>query len=426
MEHYDPFFGWEPGTTVIMPGQGAMLFNPSTDFFQVEIFGLPPYPRRSLSLQRNVPALVGRQSPGTATFKDIMGSTPQNGTRARRELHGQQMEYAFINGAWQPEEPVAEVGEAMWITLACLYLANPSNMVVEAVSPQGAPVQYPVNASSYCGGQVTVNCAPPPGSMLPLGMHVVTCQASDGLGNYSSCNFTVEVVDTTAPSLHGASDISVECNSPLGATVVYHVTASDLADPAPQLVCSPPSGSTFPLGMTLVRCTAWDARGNTNESIFTVTVADTQAPQIICPANVSVLKTQPDGAELPFQVQFSDLGDMNLMVEYSTPPGGVFPLGTTTVTCAVTDASGNANTCSFDVTVIQPDPGQISGLNAAPESVSLSIPTQAGVEYEVEYKNSLDEPNWQPLGVMIGDGNVMSFHDPNPAELMRFYRVRAP
>src|SRR5262249_59177198 len=37
------------------------------------------------------------------------------------------------------------------------------------------------------------------------------------------------------------------------------------------VVCSPPSGSTFPAGTTTVTCTATDAAGNTAQCTFTVT-----------------------------------------------------------------------------------------------------------------------------------------------------------
>jgi hypothetical protein len=55
--------------------------------------------------------------------------------------------------------------------------------------------------------------------------------------------------------------------------VHFSVTATDAIDPAPLVVCVPPSGSTFPLGTTLVDCTATDASGNQSTCQFPVTVA---------------------------------------------------------------------------------------------------------------------------------------------------------
>ncbi len=57
-----------------------------------------------------------------------------------------------------------------------------------------------------------------------------------------------------------------------GEVVHFTVTASDNMDPAPSLVCVPPSGSVFPQGTTLVTCTATDALGNQRVAQFPVIV----------------------------------------------------------------------------------------------------------------------------------------------------------
>ncbi|PWU10353.1 MAG: hypothetical protein C5B50_25720, partial [Verrucomicrobia bacterium] len=367
-----------------------------------------------------------RQTPSEAKFADILGYAPQNGTTLSRMFGGQQQTYTFTQGSWQPSEPIAQLGEAVWITLPCIYLGGPNYVVQEAVSPEGAPLQLPVTATSYCGGNLTLSCSPPQGAMLPLGTTMVSCQASDGMGNSSSWNFTVNVIDTTPPVIQGASNMTFECNMHGGATVSYNVSAQDLVDPSPNLVCVPPSGSTLPIGTTVVQCTAWDASGNTNQTSFSVTVQDTHAPFISCPGNVTLTKTRPEGAQFNYQVFSSDTGDSAPMVEYSMPPGSTFALGTTTVTCAATDASGNSSTCSFNVTVTSATPGLVSHLNAAQGQVQLSIPTQAGVQYAIQYKNSMDDPTWQPLGFLQGNGSTMVVTDPHPAQTSRFYRACAP
>jgi hypothetical protein len=57
-----------------------------------------------------------------------------------------------------------------------------------------------------------------------------------------------------------------------GEILIFAVTALDPEDPAPDLVCTPPSGSRFPRGTTLVTCTATDFSGNAASCEFTVTV----------------------------------------------------------------------------------------------------------------------------------------------------------
>ena len=63
-----------------------------------------------------------------------------------------------------------------------------------------------------------------------------------------------------------------ELTGPAGRTVSFTVTACDDRDPAPSVVCTQPSGSFFPLGTTLVTCTATDASGNQTSTAFPVVV----------------------------------------------------------------------------------------------------------------------------------------------------------
>ena len=57
-----------------------------------------------------------------------------------------------------------------------------------------------------------------------------------------------------------------------GELVTFTVTATDDHDPAPMLVCVPPSGSFFPQGTTIVNCTATDANGHESTCDFRVVV----------------------------------------------------------------------------------------------------------------------------------------------------------
>jgi hypothetical protein len=81
--------------------------------------------------------------------------------------------------------------------------------------------------------------------------------------------------DTAPPTLSCPSSVfaAERFGSPSGEVVNYSVTASDEIDPSPTVVCVPPSGSLFPLGTTIVTCTATDASGNQSTCEFPVTVA---------------------------------------------------------------------------------------------------------------------------------------------------------
>jgi hypothetical protein len=80
--------------------------------------------------------------------------------------------------------------------------------------------------------------------------------------------------DITPPTLLLPATIVVNGTSPSGATVTYAVSATDDVDPNPIVVCTPPSGSLFPLLTNTVSCTATDAAGNSATGTFQVVVLD--------------------------------------------------------------------------------------------------------------------------------------------------------
>lgn len=227
----------------------------------------------------------------------------------------------------------------------------PANIAVGTDAGQcGAIVNYPApNTTGPCG---TVICTPLSGSFFPKGTNTVTC--SEGSG--ASCTFKVIVNDTENPMITCPSNITVPAAPELcTSNVTFNVPATDNC-PGANVVCNPPSGFAFPKGQTTVNCTATDAAGRTAMCSFTVTVTDTQPPDITCPAPVIA-------AAAP--------GQTNAMVNFLAPSvsdncpgasvaclpvsGSTFSLGTNTVTCIATDLSSNTSTCNFDV-IVQPAP----------------------------------------------------------------------
>ena len=64
------------------------------------------------------------------------------------------------------------------------------------------------------------------------------------------------------------------CNRTNGAVVNFTATATDLGDSNVTVICTPPSGSVFPLGNNTVVCTAFDHSGNTNSCSFNISVVE--------------------------------------------------------------------------------------------------------------------------------------------------------
>ena len=190
------------------------------------------------------------------------------------------------------------------------------------------------------------------------------------------------VPDTVAPSLVVPGAITAEATGPSGALVSFAVSATDDLDPDVAVSCSVPTPSLFPIGSTLVSCTAEDAAGNTSTGAFSVVVEDTTAPVMgpvsvsastLWPANhkmvaisVSAFATDAVGAACAVSAVASSepdngLGDgdttgdsaitgalaVSLRAERSgTGDGRIY---TITVTCR--DAAGNATTDTAEVAV---------------------------------------------------------------------------
>jgi hypothetical protein len=166
---------------------------------------------------------------------------------------------------------------------------TPANITgVEATSAAGAVVTFSSpTALDAVDGVRPVTCVPPSGSTFAFGTTTVVCSASDTSGNSASSSFTVTVLDTLPPVISGTpSNISgIAATSPAGAVVTYtNPTATDFVDGVVSVSCVPPSGSTFPVGVTTVVCSATDSHMNGTSSSFTVTVLP-PAPEIAVSGN---------------------------------------------------------------------------------------------------------------------------------------------
>lgn len=82
---------------------------------------------------------------------------------------------------------------------------------------------------------------------------------------------TIGVKDRTPPVVT-VDDRTAVAAGPTGAVVTYPATARDNVNGALVPVCTPPSGSRFPVGTTTVRCVARDQAGNTGVDTAVITV----------------------------------------------------------------------------------------------------------------------------------------------------------
>ena len=181
---------------------------------------------------------------------------------------------------------------------------------------------------------------------------------------------TCPVADVQGPTLTCSSNLvfAADAGRCDRSNVTFTVTATDNCS-ATTTVSTPPSGSTFPVGITTVTNTATDVSGNQSTCTFTVTVNDTELPVINCPGPITV--NAPDG-QCSSNVIFDFTATDNCSVtnRVSVPASGsAFLIGTTMVTNTATDGSGNTRTCFFTVTVLDKTAPAVTTAQGADETI---------------------------------------------------------
>jgi len=213
----------------------------------------------------------------------------------------------------------------------------------------------------------------PSGSTFVVGVTQVTYTAVDIHGNSSTASFNVSVTDNEAPVIAGVpADILVTADPGACSTTVTWTppTATDntvVVSFAPNI----PSGSTFPVGTTVVTYTATDDSGNSSSASFDVIVSDDELPVISGTPSPVVLPASAGTCARTVTWTAPTATDNCALASLAPniPSGSSFPVGTTTVVFTATDASGNAATTSFTVTI---EDLQLPSLTGIPSNLTLN------------------------------------------------------
>jgi hypothetical protein len=228
-------------------------------------------------------------------------------------------------------------------------ISAPTNVMVSTnsgCSAQNVNLGSPVFADN-CAILSITNNAP---SIFPIGTTIVTWTVTDASGNAATAAQTVTVIDQVTPIISAPANVSVTANAACGATGI------SLGTPTVGDNCSVSSvinnaPAVFPIGSTLITWTVTDVAGNSATATQTVTVTDVTAPTISAPGTLTI---QANASCVAFNVNLGNpvTTDNCTVSTITNNAPTVFPIGTTTVTWTVTDASGNTATATQTVTVI--------------------------------------------------------------------------
>ncbi|XP_033115967.1 uncharacterized protein LOC117115806 [Anneissia japonica] len=199
------------------------------------------------------------------------------------------------------------------------------------------------------GTNPTLNSNFEPYTLFSIGLTKVMYTATDGSNNTDSCLIEINVIDMEDPILVCPSTLSTETDTRSANAIVTWVIQVEDNSRDFKIMSTHSPGYVFPIGVTTVEYKAQDISGNTAECSFNVIVKDTEKPNLVCPddvisdikKNVNWIIPKPE-----------DNSDQTVTLNASASPDDTWELGEHTVIYTATDKSGNVDTCSFMVLVI--------------------------------------------------------------------------
>ena len=211
-------------------------------------------------------------------------------------------------------------------------------------------------ATDLVSGVVPATCEPPSRSQLGLGTTMITCTATDGVGNSSVASFDVVVSlydPGPAPVIAPPPDIELEATgvlTPLSPSDYGRATATD--GTGASFPVSSDAPASFPLGATIVTYTATGTGGLATGATQQVTVRDTMPPSVSPPPDIQAMAT---GFKTAADIGLASATDVvDPAVEISSDAPDRFPAGETVVTWTATDSSGNSATAAQKVVLAPP------------------------------------------------------------------------
>ncbi|XP_041472956.1 hyalin isoform X47 [Lytechinus variegatus] len=263
----------------------------------------------------------------------------------------------------------------------------PSDMTVFAAqNAQGAVAGWSSpSATDNSGENVAITSDFTSGTLFPIGATLVTITATDSSGNIDTCSFTVTVIGATdnigpvTSNCPASQTITAAVGSTSAVATWTDPTFTDSSGVA-SVTSDFNSGSSFPIGTTIVTYTATDTLGNTGECSFSINViagTDGTRPTFInCPSNMEVsVPFGSSGTTVTWTEPTALDNSGSATVVASQTSGTFFSVGATNVVYTATDPSGNFETCSFVVTVTELAPVDVTPpeLQNCPTGISATV-----------------------------------------------------
>ncbi|WP_198673086.1 putative Ig domain-containing protein, partial [Staphylococcus epidermidis] len=209
------------------------------------------------------------------------------------------------------------------------------------------------------------------GTPSEVGRYDITVTTTDESGNSETTTFTIDVEDTTKPTVESVADQTQEVNTEIEP---IKIEAKDNSGQAvTNKVEGLPEGVTFDeatntisgtpseVGSYTVTITATDENGNSETTTFTIDVEDTTKPTV---EDIVDQKQEVNTEIDPIKIEATDNSGQAVMNKVEGLPNGVTfdettntisgtpsEVGSYTVTVTATDENGNSETTTFTIDV---------------------------------------------------------------------------
>ena len=220
------------------------------------------------------------------------------------------------------------------------------------------------NADDNCGIS-TLTSDHDSGDAFPVGTTTVTYTATDVNGNSITDSFDITVTDNEAPSA-AASDLTLVLDASGAASTTAAAVNNGSSDNCniASIDLSQTDFDCTHLGNNTVTLTVTDIHSNQSTATATITVQDNQAPAIAQMADISATNDANNCSAVVTWTDPAVTDNCTYTLTTDIASGATFNVGVTTVTYSVTDAGGNTDAMSFDVTVTDTQAPTISGMPA--------------------------------------------------------------
>ena len=246
-------------------------------------------------------------------------------------------------------------------------ITAPGNITGEATGPT-TPVTVGLATATDLVTDPVIITRTPEADAFAVGTHTITWKADDGNGNTSTAEQTITITDTTKPviALLGADPQTVEFGS------IYTdpgATATDAVDDNDELTTQIAADSTVDTGTVgdyTVTYTVSDKATNAATPVIrTVTVTDTEAPDIIPP---NTYTTEATATLTPLgRAHYGIATSSDDTAKITDDALLAFPLGDTTITWKAIDTNGLFSTTAQTITITDTTAPDI----AAPANITL-------------------------------------------------------